>query len=184
MNHPDDATPDAPAPSVLRTVVAAVLALALVASLVWLVVEVVDRVDSENADQDARDKVMLATREYMTAAWNFGPGDLEGKELPGYVDRVTPLITTRFKADFDKTVPLLAKQVAEQDYTVSAGVDRLGVESLSADSAQVIVSGEISTVQKKQPTRTEGYLWRVELKRVDGGWRVDNFNAYEAVAAR
>lgn len=163
--------------AVLRTAVAAVLALALVASLAWLVTEVVGRGDDDNPAQEQRDTVMLKAREYMLAAWNFGRADLSGKKLTTYSKRVEPLITTSFRTDFEKTLQLLEPAVAQEGYARTATVDRMAVESLDSDRATVIVGGETTeTVAKK--TRSTPYAWAVTLQHVDGTWLVDEFTEY------
>lgn len=163
--------------AVLRTAVAAVLALALVASLAWLVTEVVGRGDDDNPAQEQRDTVMLKAREYMLAAWNFGRADLSGKKLTTYSKRVEPLITTSFRTDFEKTLELLEPAVAQEGYARTATVDRMAVESLDSDRATVIVGGETTeTVAKK--TRSTPYAWSVTLQHVDGTWLVDEFTEY------
>lgn len=162
---------------VLRTAVAAVLALALVASLAWLVLELT-RGDDENPAQERRETVMLKAREYMLAAWNFGAADLDDKKkLTTYRDRVEPLITTSFKTDFEKTLELLEPAVAQQGYSRTATVERVAVESLEDDTATVIVGGETNeTVAKKK--QSSPYAWSVTLQHVDGTWLVDEFTEY------
>lgn len=163
--------------AVLRTAAAALLVLALVASLAWLATEAVGRGDDDNPAQEQRDTVMLKAREYMLAAWNFGRADLSGKKLTTYSKRVEPLITTSFRTDFEKTLQLLEPAVAQEGYARTATVDRMAVESLDSDRATVIVGGETTeTVAKK--TRSTPYAWAVTLQHVDGTWLVDEFTEY------
>lgn len=164
----------------LRLVVAGLLALALVASLVWLAVGLRDRESDQPSAQDDRDKVMLKAREYMLAAFNFDAGDLDAnKKLTAYRDRVTPLITTRFKTDFDKATTAVEPAVAQGQSASKATVDRTAVESLSDDTAKVIVGGEL-TIRLgggKQPDAVP-YAWSISLKNVDGTWLVDDFDEF------
>ncbi|WP_067435033.1 hypothetical protein [Nocardioides jensenii] len=171
-----------PRSSRLRLVVACLLVVALVASLVWLVMGVRDRTDDGPDVQADRDKVMLKTREYMLAAFNFGAGDLDAqKHLTAYRDRVTPLITTQFEADFEQATGAVEQAVAQGQSSSKATVDHTAVESLDEDTATVIVGGEL-TIRlgtKKQPA-PQPYAWSITLKKVDGTWLVDKFKAYEA----
>ncbi|QIX28053.1 hypothetical protein ncot_16730 [Nocardioides sp. JQ2195] len=165
----------------VRRAIAVLLALALVASLVWLVLAFREhRAVDDNPAQENRDAVMLKAREYMLAGWNFGAGDLdENKSLTAYRSRVEPLITTSFKADFDKASELLEKAVASQGYSRRVTVDRVAVESLEEDSAVVIVGGE-STESVKKQEQTGPYAWNITLKKVDDTWLVDDFSEYGA----
>lgn len=164
-----------------RLVVAIALALALVASLVWLVSGLVDRRNQTPDAQGSRDKVMLAAREYMVAAWNFGAGDLDSEEsLTAYRDRVTPLITTSFNTDFDKASTLLEKAVAKEKYSREATVERTAVESLDDDAATVLVGGAATERVSGEQEVVTPYVWTIDLVKVDGAWLVNDFTEYGA----
>ncbi|MDT0200759.1 hypothetical protein [Nocardioides sp. AE5] len=163
----------------LRAVLLGVLVVALLASVAWLVIEVRDRVGEENSAQSERDAVMLRAREWMVEAWNYGPDDLgDDGTLSAYADRVYPLISTSFRADFDNTLALLEANMAESEISMAATVDRVGVESIDADRATVIIGGQLTPTVAGASQGASGYLWRADLVKVNGQWRVDDFNSF------
>lgn len=184
--HDDGVTdqPDhdpAPSDSRLRLILAGALVVALVASVVWLVVGLTSRGgDAEGSRQDARDAVMLRSREYVKEAWNYGRADLDDQDtLSGYRDRVLPLITTSFATDFEKTLPLVEQLIAQEGFARTTTVDHLGVESLDPDSAVVIVNGQISETQGERQLQPTPYFWKLDLDKVEGTWRVADLSGFE-----
>lgn len=166
----------------LRQVLAAVLAVALVASLAWLAMGLKDKF-ADDPTQDNRDKVMLKARSYMLAISTFGPDDLdERKQLTGYEDRVLPLLTTSYKTDFKKFSAALAQGVATNKSEGTATVDREAVESLSDDSATVIVAGSQSRAEGRKQVSAD-FVLRISLKKVDGQWKVDSQDEFEVPGA-
>ncbi|MBD8870734.1 hypothetical protein [Nocardioides donggukensis] len=166
----------------LRAVLTIVLALALVAGLVWLAVGIAARAGDPAASQrqQDRDAVMLRAREYVAAAWNYGTSDLDDDQvLTSYRERVTPLITTTFRTEFEKSAPVLDQLVAEQGFARQTTVDHLGVESIDADSAQVIVNGEITESQEENSVRPTPFFWLLDLEKVDGTWLVADLDGYQ-----
>lgn len=178
LNHAPD--PASTTPSLLRPVLAVLLALALVAAVVWLVFAVTHREDGESARQSARDAVMLRTREYVKAAWNYGEKDLDDKNvLTDYRERVRPLITTSFRTEFDKAVTALDQLVADEGFSRTTTVEHIGVETLDEDSAQVIVSGVISESQGGKALAPGPYFWEIDLERIKGSWKVSDLSGFQ-----
>lgn len=176
MTAPDPA-PTTTSP--LRPVLAGVLALALVGALVWLVVVLV-RTTGDESVQDQRDAVMLRAREYVKAAWNYGKADLDEQgRLTDYQQRVSPLITTSFNTEFEKTLPVLQQLIDQEGFARTTTVDHLAVEEIDPDSASVIVNGQIAETQGDRRLASQPFIWSLDLERVDGQWRVSDLNGYQ-----
>lgn len=169
----------APTTSPVRPALAAVLALLLVASLVWLVVVLVRSTGAEPV-QERREAVMLRAREYVQAAWSYGRADLDDEgRLTDYQDRVTPLITTSFNTEFEKTVPVLQQLVADEGFARTTTIDQLAVERIDPDSASVIVNGQITETQGDQQLPSTPFIWSLDLEHVEGTWLVSDLNGYQ-----
>lgn len=178
LNHAPD--PASTTSSPLRPALAVLLALALVGAVVWLVLAVADREDGASSQQSSRDAVMLRTREYVEAAWNYGEKDLDDKgKLTDYRDRVGPLITTSFKTEFDKSVTVLDQLVAQEGFARTTTVEHVGVETLDEDSAQVIVSGLITESQKGKALDPTPYFWEIDLEKIEGAWKVSDLGGFQ-----
>lgn len=165
--------------SIVRPVLAGVLVLALLGALAWLVVVLV-RTTGEESVQAEREAVMLRAREYVKEAWNYGRADLDDQgRLTDYSERVTPLITTSFGTEFEKTVPVLQQLVAEEGFARTTTVDHLAVESIDPDSASVVVNGQITETQGDQRLSPSPFIWSLDLEQVDGTWLVADLNGYQ-----
>lgn len=181
--RPDDRltpSPD-PAPARPRLLLAGLLVLALIASLVWLAIGLAAAAtgDEEARGQD-REAVILRAREYVDAAWNYGAGDLDDEQqLTDYRDRVTPLITTSFASEFEKTVPVLQQLINDEGFARQTEVDHVGVETLDADSATAIVSGTITETQGDRQLAPSPFFWELDLEKVDDVWLVSDLGGFQ-----
>ncbi|WP_110206741.1 hypothetical protein [Nocardioides daejeonensis] len=162
-----------PRSRVARSALAAVLTLLLVASFVWLILGLRSDDDSGEGGADDRAAAMLAARSYVEAASNFGPSDLdEQKLLTAYRDRVTPLISTSYREEFDKQVDNVTP-LAVQGFATTTTVDRVGVVEISADRATVLVGGETARAIQNKTEQPQGYTLELTLVKVGGNWLID-----------
>ncbi|HEY9563351.1 MAG TPA: hypothetical protein VIR30_06225 [Nocardioides sp.] len=169
----------------LRLVLAGVLVLLLVGSLAWLALGIFNRVNGDEGPQADRDAVMLRSQEYVLAAATVGPDDLDDKgELTTYSKRVFPLISTARKPVFEKGLTSLSEQITVSGYRSTTKVNRVGVESLSEDSAVALVDLEQSLATKDESLGTMAGQWRVKLVKVDGVWLVDSVTDVVAGSAK
>jgi Mce-associated membrane protein len=161
-----------------RGLLIGLLALLLVASgaFVWLAAS---RVGNDQADLQAeRELVMNRAEQFMLRLGNHDPSKLDAKgQMPEYRRGVEELSTTKLKtqlegADF---------QIAER-FTAQAGLTRVtkvfttGVQSIDADSATVLLAGQVTdTFAKQQPREPEAFRYSLALVKVDGNWLVDSF---------
>lgn len=159
----------------LRGALTLLLAVLLLASVGFAVAAATGVVGDDDADapQTRRDAVMLAARQYVEAASNYGPSDLDEQNLlTGYRDRVRPLISSSYSPAFEQSVENLSPLVV-QGFAVRTTVDRVAVESLGEDRAVVLVSGETARSVQDRTEQPQGYTLAVPLVLVDDAWLVD-----------
>jgi Mce-associated membrane protein len=139
--------------------------------------------DALPADRDA---AMSQARQFALRVNTYGPDLLQGKTMPGYRTQVEQVITDAFKADFEKGAPLADATVSQQGLKAAAQVWSTGVAAMDADTATVLVSGDLSFAYPKKPgsqayvtARQEPFRWEVSLDKVGGTWLVDSFNPAE-----
>src|SRR3546814_85874 len=132
-----------------------------------------NRVNGDEGPQADRDAVMLRSQEYVLAAATVGPDDLDDKgELTTYSKRVFPLISTARKPVFEKGLTSLSEQITVSGYRSTTKVNRVGVESLSEDSAVALVDLEQSLATKDESLGTMAGQWRGQLVQGGGVRRV------------
>jgi Mce-associated membrane protein len=185
-----DVTPTAPSPrsALFRLILLGVLAVALVASLAWIAVLKSHRTGGAGDLQADREAAMSTTQQFVMRVNTYGPSLLDGQgQMPDYRSRVKAVITPKFAASFDQTVPVAEQSVKNYGVDRTCAVFSTGVEVIDSDSAQVLVAGSISqTVENRKGKRVSTgepapFRLRVSLDEIDGKWLVD---AYEPVTAR
>jgi Mce-associated membrane protein len=183
-----DPRPTSPRSALFRLVLMAVLAVALVASLAWVAVLRSHRTGSAADVQAEREAVMSTTQQFVMRVNTYGPSLLNSQgQMPTYRARVKAVITPKFAASFDQTVPVAEESVKTYGINRTCAVYSTGVEVVDSDSAQVLVAGSISQTAKNRkgkqvPTGEPApFRLRVTLDRIDGTWLVDD---YEPVTSR
>ena len=104
-----DVGPTAPSPrsALFRLVLLGVLAIALVASLLWVAVLKSHRTGSADGLQVEREAAMSTTQQFVMRVNTYGPSLLDQQgQMPAYRSRVKAVITPKFAASFDQTVPV------------------------------------------------------------------------------
>jgi hypothetical protein len=156
----------------LSRAIAAVLALIVLVAAAVVVYELVSvrpRYLDARAEEHARTEVVRSAERFVVEANNFDASD-----LPTLKQRIAPMLTTKFRTDFESTIDDILTQI-EQAKLVSKGeVLRSAVASVDADSAEVLVVADASA-QSSFGTRARHFRWSVDLVKVDGRWLVDNF---------
>jgi Mce-associated membrane protein len=185
---------DAPAPraALFRMVLLVVLALALVATLVWIPILLAHRqvtvfghtLGSDDAAvvQADREAAMAATQQFVLRVNTYGPKLLDSHgQMPAYRSRVKQVITPKFAVSFDKSVSVAESSVKTYGLDRTCAVYATGVEVIDSDSAQVLVAGSISqTVLNRKGKRVSTgepspFRLRVTLDKIDGSWLVDDY---------
>jgi Mce-associated membrane protein len=180
----DDVTQPGSSPrsALFRLILLGVLAIALVASLGWIAVLKSHRTGTASDLQADREAVMSTTQQFVMRVNTYGPSLLDGQgQMPAYRSRVKAVITPKFAASFDQTVPVAEQSVKNYGLDRTCAVFSTGVEVIDSDSAQVLVAGSISqTVKNRRGKRVSAgepapFRLRVSLDKIDGSWLVDDY---------
>ena len=175
-------TDPSPRSALFRLVLLGVLAIALVASLAWIAVLKSHRTGDAGDLQTDREAVMSTTQQFVMRVNTYGPSLLDGQgRMPAYRSRVKAVITPKFAASFDQTVPVAEQSVKNYGLNRTCAVFSTGVEVIDSDSAQVLVAGSISqTAKNRKGKRVSAgepapFRLRVSLDKIDGTWLVDDY---------
>ena len=172
-----------------RVGVLAVLVALIVGSLAVLGVQAAHRggnpFSTTDETQQARDDVMSQARQFMLRVNTYGPDLLEGGKMPTYRERVSQVVTAKFKADFEKNVPYAEATVAQAGLARTTQVYAAGVGDLDLDRgrATALVAGAFTNSfpdakDKSKRVQADPQPYRVEvtLVRQAGTWKVDAFS--------
>jgi Mce-associated membrane protein len=179
-----DVTPTGSSPrsAPFRLILLGVLALALVASLAWIAVLKSHRTGGADRLQADREAVMSTTQQFVMRVNTYGPSLLDGQgQMPKYRSQVKAVITPKFAASFEQSVPVAEQSVQNYGLDRTCAVFSTGVEVIDSDSAQVLVAGSISqTVKNRRGKRVPAgeptpFRLRVSLDHVGGKWLVDDY---------
>ena len=180
----DDVTPSSPPPrsALFRLVLLGALAIVLVASLVGIAVLRSHRTGNASSLQSEREAAMATTQQFVLRVNTYGPSLLDSQgQMPKYRSRVKAVITPKFAASFDQSVPVAEQSVKNYGLDRTCAVFSTGVEVIDSDSAQVLVAGSISqTVKNRKGKRVSTgepspFRLRVSLDKIDGRWLVDDY---------
>lgn len=166
-----------------RRLIAALLVVAVLASagtLVWLVSQRTGEADDLQAE---REKVMSQARLFILRVNTYGPDLLaEDGTMPDYRELVLDVITDKFAADFEETVPAAEATVEQAEFAREAEVYGVGVSVIDSDSATALVAGSFTNSYPDPDDDTQRiddlplpFRVEIELVKVDGEWLVDNF---------
>ena len=179
-----------------RVILLGILVVALLAAagtLLWLLAE---RRGAADEAQSEREAVQRQTEQFVLRLNTYGPEGLDAQgHLADYGKQVVAVITPKFAADFEKDgLPIAEQVVAEAGYSRSVKVYGVGVESIDADSAKVIVAAGMtgSYPDPKHPkddakrvaSDPDILRWEVDLVRSDGAWLVDDYAPVNAEEGR
>ncbi len=139
-----------------------------------------------SAEDEERDRLaVLQAAERFTETWNT----FEPTEAEAYVERVAPLLTTRFRDEFEGDAEAVVQGITQQQLSSTGevlvdegdsergypgGVPLVGVAMMDRDSATVLVVSDAQRVANGQQV-VRHWRWEVELVKVGGDWLVDEF---------
>jgi Mce-associated membrane protein len=152
--------------------IAGFLALVAVIAVVVLVVELVSlrpRYHDVQSAQQARSDVVRVAEQFTTEVNNYDVGSVDR-----YRQHITPLLTPKFKDEFDKAMQDIVVSVKQAKMSSKGQVLASAVASLDPDSAQVLVVSD-ANVKTVFDRRARHFRWEVSLVKLDGSWLVDNF---------
>ena len=187
-----DGPASAPRAARFRLVLLVILALALIASIVWMPILLAHRqvtvFGREIGTGDAapvqadREAAMATTEQFVLRVNTYGPKLLDAQgQMPEYRTRVKDVITPKFAASFDQSVSVAEQSVKTYGLDRTCAVFATGVEVIGSDSAQVLVAGSISqtalnrTGKRVSTGEPSPFRLRVSLDKIDGQWLVDDY---------
>lgn len=152
----------------LRRTMAVVLSVLLVAGLAaagysWT------RLRSTEAELSTRADVARVAEQFTVSVNNY-----DSKSVDDYKASVSGLLSTKFKADFDKAMEDIVTSVQEAQMDSQGKVLASGVATVDQDSARVLVAAD-ADVKTVFDNRQRHFRWEVSLVKVDGRWLVDDF---------
>jgi len=173
----DQPTTDQPRRSrpLLATVLVGLCALVLCGGLIfWFWLH--GQTEENSASEQDRIAAMQAA-ENFTVVWNtFRPTDANT-----YVDRVTPLLSTKFATQFKDASKDVVTGITQQRLfskgkvlTDGDGIPLVGIASIDSDSAEVLVVADAARVANRQRVLRH-WRWQISMVKVDGHWLVDSF---------
>lgn len=157
----------------LRWGIAGFLALVVALAIVAIVLEVTSlrpRSQEVQADRQARSDVVRATERFAVQVNNYDVSSVDR-----YQASITPLLSPKFKGEFDKAMTDIVASVKQAKMTSKGEVLSSAVASLDPDSAQVLVVSD-ANVKTVFDTRARHFRWEVSLVKIDGRWLIDNFS--------
>jgi Mce-associated membrane protein len=156
----------------LRWGITAFLAVVAVVAAVALVLEITmlrPRFEEVSSAQRSRSDVTAAAERFAVQVNNYDVSSVDD-----YQASITPLLSPKFKGEFDKAMTDIVRSVKQAKMTSKGEVLTSAVASLDPDSAQVLVVSDAS-VKTVFDTRARHFRWEVSLVKIDGKWLVDNF---------
>ena len=166
----DSSTPPASGSSSpgLRTAMAAVLALLLVAAVaagVWGYT----RLDAAENELDARADVVRVAEQFAVSVNNY-----DSASVDDYKTGVSELLSTKFRAEFDSAMEDIVAQVQQAQMQSDGKVLASGVATLDEDSARVLGVSD-ATVKTVFDDRERHFRCEISLVKFDDEWLVDDF---------
>jgi Mce-associated membrane protein len=141
--------------------------------------------DGDRRDEADRQAVMSQAQQFILRVNTYGPDLLaEDGTMPDYREKVREVITDKFAASFEESVPAAESTVAQAGFSRVAEVFGAGVSVIDSDSATALVAGSFTNSYPVDPEDLEGerkddlplpFRVRIELVKVGGEWLVDGF---------
>jgi hypothetical protein len=143
--------------------------------------------DGADDDRDEADRqaVMSQAQQFIVRVNTYGPDLLtEDGTMPEYREQVLAVITDKFAASFEESVPAAESTVSQAGFSRTAEVFGAGVSVIDRDSATALVAGSFTNSYPVDPEDLDGerqedlplpFRVRVELVKVGGEWLVDGF---------
>lgn len=143
--------------------------LAVVAEVAWL------RPQHQRIDELAADRSeAISVAQSFMVQWN----SFDAAGLDDYRERVSALMSTKFRTEFETQFGDVARVVESTEMTSSGTVLKTGLASLDDDSAQVLVIAD-AAVETTSDARQRHFRWAIDLVKVDGSWVVDSWDAVQ-----
>jgi Mce-associated membrane protein len=195
-SSPHDQDPGAATAAGFRLVLLVVLSAVLLLSIGTFVALAVTGESSptgifdgdDGAEQDEADRqaVMSQAQQFILRVNTYGPDLLdEDGTMPAYREQVLEVISDKFAASFEESVPAAESTVSQAGFARTAEVFGAGVTAIDRDSATALVAGSFTNSYPVDAEDLEGerqddlplpFRVRIELVKVGGEWLVDGFS--------
>lgn len=98
----------------------------------------------------------------------------DGDDPDGYRTSVSALLTTKYKADFEKEFAQIEQAGIQKGQKGEGEILASGIQTIDDDSASVLVVHD-NTITSAAGTGKQHSRWIVNLDKVGGRWLVDDF---------
>ena len=160
----------------LATALAVLCVLALVGGIavgVWM-----RRESAEITAGDTRRAEIVQAAQRFTVTWNT----IDPKDPQSYVDKVAPLLSTKFRKEFTDTKEDVVGGITQLGLSSDGkilndkdGIPLVGIADLDGDSAKVLVVSDSRRVSGGQPV-VRHWRWELTLVKTDGDWLIDGLD--------
>jgi hypothetical protein len=148
--------------------------LAGVAIVLWL------RPDSQQAvEEDTNRAEVVQAAQRFTVTWNT----IDPKKAQEYVDRVAPLLSTKFRKEFTDSKSDVIGGITQLGLSSTGkvlndedGIPLIGISDIDSDSASVLVVSDSQRVSGGQPVLRH-WRWELSMVKVGHSWLVDDLKA-------
>lgn len=141
--------------------------------------------DADETDETDRQAVMSQAQQFILRVNTYGPDLLaDDGTMPEYRELVREVITDKFAASFEESVPAAESTVSQAGFSRAAEVFGAGVSVIDDDSATALVAGSFTNSYPVDAEDLDGerqddlplpFRVRIELVKVGGEWLVDGF---------
>ena len=101
--------------------------------------------------------------------------NIDGTDFDNYIKGINKLLTTKAKTKNQKTFAAIKESYKAAKVKGTGKILVTGVSELDDDSATVLVAHD-AAVKTTQGNIDHHYRWTVDVVKVNGEWRVDDFN--------
>ena len=150
---------------IVSLVLAVVLVLAAGAAI-WLGLK------SRNADERQQERASASS---VASQFALRMDNVDGTDFDAYIKDINELLTTKAKTENQKTFDAMKQSYETAKVKGTGKILVSGISELDDDSATVLVAHDAS-VKTTQGNIEHHYRWTVTVVKVDGKWRVDDFN--------
>ena len=118
---------------------------------------------------DSRARAVATAEQFCLRVDGF-----DGDDPDGYAESVTALLTTKYKADFEKEFEQIKQTGLQKGQKGEGEILASGIQTIDDDSASVLVVHD-NTITSAAGTGKQHSRWIVSLDKVGGRWLVDDF---------
>ena len=150
----------------ITSIVLAVVLVLAVGAAVWLALK------SKDADDRQQERASASS---VASQFALRMDNVDGTNFDKYIKGINELLTTKAKTKNQKTFESIKQSYEAAKVKGTGKVLLTAVGDSDDDSATVLVVHDAS-VKTTQGNIDHHYRWSVDVVKVNGDWRVDNFN--------